>query len=185
MIKGGVGGENTKTGLVFEKGQDMRIAFNELDDYKVKENELYYKNKIVAKFYKKNDLYSGLLKEHNINWETILSKRLLPDEAILILMDKILYVIEMKYQEVAGSTDEKLQTCDFKLKQYRKLLMRTNIQVKFIYLLCNWFKNPKYKDTMNYIKSVGCYYYFGEDLKNNQVTLPLNILGLPESKQIK
>ena len=46
-----------------------------------------------------------------------------------------MHILEIKFQEVAGSTDEKLQTCDFKIKQYRKLLSRLNIEVKYIYIL--------------------------------------------------
>ena len=41
----------------------------------------------------------------------------------------------MKYQEVTGSVDEKLQTCDFKKKQYKKLMAPFNIEVEYIYIL--------------------------------------------------
>lgn len=103
---------------------------------------------------------------------SMFSKRLLPDETILVLNDNTLYIIEMKSQFGTGSVDEKLQTCDFKLKQYKRLLAKTNIKVKFIYLLNDWFKKPEYKDTLDYIKSVGCDYYFK--------VLPLKALGLLE-----
>ena len=83
-----------------------------------------------------------------------------------------LFVIEMKCQEVTGSTDEKLQTCDFKIKQYRKLLSELNVEVKFIYILCDWFKKPEYRDVLDYIISIeGCSYYFNY--------LPLQKIGLP------
>ena len=67
--------------------------------------------------------------------------------------------------------DEKLQTCDFKRKQYQKLMAQLNIDVEYIYLLSNWFKNPKYKDVLDYIISVRCQYYFEY--------IPLTKLGLP------
>ena len=70
-----------------------------------------------------------------------------------------------------GSVDEKLQTCDFKKKQYKKLMAPANIDVKYIYLLDNWFKNEKYKDVLDYIHSVDCEYYFEY--------IPLAKLGLP------
>jgi len=95
----------------------------------------------------------------------------LPDEAILILKDQTLFIIEIKFQEVAGSVDEKLQTCDFKNKQYRKLLAPLNISVKYVYVLSDWFRNSAYKDVLNYVESVGCYYFFNE--------LPMEFLGLP------
>jgi hypothetical protein len=50
--------------------------------------------------------------------------------------------IEVKYQQVAGSVDEKLQTCDFKLKQYLKLVASLGIKVEYVYVLNNWFKKP-------------------------------------------
>jgi len=81
----------------------------------------------------------------------------------------------MKFQKVAGSVDEKLQTCDFKKKQYTKLMAPLNIDVEYIYILSDWFKHSAYKDTLNYIISVGCHYYFG--------VLPLNKLGLSVPKQ--
>ena len=75
------------------------------------------------------------------------------------------------YHPGAGSVDEKLQTCDFKKKQYQKLMSTVNIDVEFIYILSDWFRNPAYKDTLDYIVSVGCQYYFEY--------LPLQKLGLP------
>ena len=46
-----------------------------------------------------------------------------------------------------------------------------NIDVQYTYLLGEWFKNPKYKDVLDYIISVGCEYYFEY--------IPLQKLGLP------
>ena len=77
----------------------------------------------------------------------------------------------MKFQQVAGSVDEKLQTCDFKKKQYQKLLAQLNIDVEYIYILSNWFRKPEYKDVLDYIHSVHCFYYFEY--------LPLEKIGLP------
>ena len=56
-------------------------------------------------------------------------------------------------------------------KQYQKLMAQLNIDVEYIYLLSNWFKNPKYKDVLDYIISVRCQYYFEY--------IPLTKLGLP------
>ena len=70
-----------------------------------------------------------------------------------------------------GSGDEKLQTCDFKRKQYRKLLSRLNIEVEYVYILSDWFRDKKYKDVLDYIISVNCQYYFGY--------IPLQKLGFP------
>jgi len=86
-----------------------------------------------------------------------------------------MHIIEIKFQEGSGSTDEKLQTCDFKIRQYRKLFSRLNFEVKYIYILNEWFQKPGYKDVLDYIISVaGCSYYFNY--------LPLQKIGLPVPK---
>lgn len=175
MIEGGKGGANTnKTGLGFEKRVDLRKKFEGLKDYSVEGNDLLFEGKIIAKFFKKHGLYRWLSIEHKIDADKILSKKLLPDETIFILKDKKLFIIEMKFQKVSGSVDEKLQTCDFKRKQYTKLLKPANIGVEYVYILGNWFKQQIYKDTLDYILSVNCFYFFEE--------LPFSFLALPNPK---
>jgi hypothetical protein len=172
MIEGGKGGANTnKSGLKFERRIDVKTAFEGLSGYEVKDNEVFFDGEKVAELYQKHDLYKKLLKRHNIDWKEIFSKRLLPDEAIFVLHHNTIYIIEKKFQSGGGSVDEKLQTCDFKLKQYRKLLSKANIRVEYGYVLNDWFKQKFYKDVLEYIKSVNCFYFFEE--------LPFSFLGLP------
>ena len=82
-----------------------------------------------------------------------------------------MFIIEVKSQVVAGSVDEKLQTCDFKKKQYQKLLSKLNMEVEYVYILSDWFRDKRYKDVLDYIQSVRCQYYFNY--------IPLQKLGLP------
>ncbi len=173
MIRGGKGGAKTAfSGLRFESRVDMKKLLDSLAGYKVIGDTVYFKDEKVAEFYGKNKLYKSLLEPNKIDYSSIISKKLLPDEAILILAGKTLFIIEIKFQEVSGSVDEKLQTCDFKSRQYSKLLEPLGIKVKYVYILNEWFKKTEYKDVLNYVKSVGCYYFFHE--------LPLSFLGLPE-----
>jgi hypothetical protein len=170
MIEKGKGGANTKTGLKFERHSDLLSAFSKTKGYLVKGNTIFYRGKEVAQSFRKNALYK-YLQDKKVDYKKILSKKLLPDEAIFVLLNNTLFIIEMKFQKVAGSVDEKLQTCDFKKKQYMKLMAPLNIDVEYIYILSDWFKHLAYKDTLNYIISVGCHYYFE--------VLPLSKLGLP------
>jgi len=125
----------------------------------------------VAILFKKYSLYK-YLKNKGIDYTKLISKRVLPDDAIFVIVNNTFFILEIKFQEVSGSTDEKLQTCDFKIKQYRKLLSQLNVEVKYIYILNDWFKKPEYKDVLDYIISIdGCYYYFNY--------LPLQKIGLP------
>lgn len=171
MIKNGKGGGNTRTGLVFEGQVDLATFLSAQPHYHMDGHNVYFDQELVARVFKKNDFYAIFLKELKIDWTKYISKRLLPDDSIFVLMNNTLFIIECKHQQVAGSVDEKLQTCDFKRKQYKKLMAPANIEVEYIYLLDNWFKDPRYKDVLDYIQSVGCDYYFEY--------IPLTKLGLP------
>ena len=171
MKKGGIGGANTKTGLYFEGRVDFLTFIKRQPNYSVKGNIIFYNKEKVAVSFRKNGLYK-YLEERGISYKKFISKKLLPDDAIYVITNNTFFILEIKFQKVAGSTDEKLQTCDFKIKQYRKLLSELNVEVKFIYILSDWFKKPEYKDVLDYIISIdGCSYYFNY--------LPLQKLGLP------
>jgi|SRR3989344_6704213 len=176
MIKGGIGGAKTLTGLRFESRSDLRQKFGSLKDYLINDNVILFKNKPVAYLFKKYELYTKFLDQRKVDWKSIITKKLLPDDVIYVLSNNTLFVVELKFQEVAGSVDEKLQTCHFKLRQYRKLLNGTGVKVEYVYVLNDWFKKNEYKDVLEYIKEVGCHYFFEE--------LPLKFLGLPETQLI-
>ena len=171
MIKSGKGGGNTRTGLVFEGKTDLSEFLKRQPHYSVIGYDVYYDRNKVGEVYKKFKFYSVFLQKLGIDWKQHISKQLLPDDSLFVLLNNTLFIIECKHQEVAGSVDEKLQTCDFKKKQYKKLMASANIDVEYIYLLDNWFRNEKYKDVLDYIHSVGCDYYFEY--------IPLHRLGLP------
>lgn len=170
MKEHGIGGGNTITGLNFEKETDILTLLKNQKGYKVKNAVIYYQDKEVARSLKKHSLYK-YLESKGVDYHSILSKKLLPDEAIYVIVNNTLFVIEVKFQKVAGSVDEKLQTCDFKRKQYARLMAPLNIEVEYLYILSDWFQKPEYKDVRDYIISVGCQYYFKY--------LPLQKLGLP------
>ncbi len=173
MKKKGFGGGNTITGLKFERGGDILSILENTEGYSIKGNTVCYFGKEVAQSYRKYDLYR-YLESQGVDYKKIISKRLLPDEALYVVINNTLFIIEMKYQEVTGSVDEKLQTCDFKKKQYKKLMAPLNIDVEYIYILSDWFRKPGYKDVLDYVISMGCQYYFQY--------LPLQKLGLPVPK---
>lgn len=175
MKKDGIGGANTQTGILFEKKMDLLVYLGEkVEGYSVKESdighEIYFQDSLVAHSFRQHRLYK-YLQSKGIDWRKHLSKKLLPDEALYVIKENTVFIIEMKSQGVEGSVDEKLQTCDFKKKQYKKLFSELNYDVEFLYIIDSWFKHPKYKDTLDYIVSVGCSYYFDY--------LPLKKLGLP------
>ena len=167
------------TGLSFERRVDFQKLLDSIPGYSVRKIQkkagmgVFFKDKLVARCFRKNDFYR-FLDEANVNWRKILSKRLFPDDALLVIVRETLFIIEVKYQQVPGSVDEKLQTCDFKRKQYMKLVAPLGLKVEYVYVLNDWFKHPSYKDVLDYISSVNCHYRFNE--------LPLSWLGLPIGK---
>ena len=174
MKKYGIGGANTQTGLKFEGKVDFLTFIKKQKNYSVKGTVIFYNGKKVGLTFKKHGFYK-YLEDGGISYKEIISQRLFPDDAIFVIANNTMHIIEIKFQGGSGSTDEKLQTCDFKIKQYRKLLSRLNIEVKYIYILNEWFKKPGYKDVLDYIISVeGCFYYFNY--------LPLQKIGLPIPK---
>ena len=192
MIKGGVGGSNTKTGLAFELKTDLPTFIAKQHGYEIFENDfdikrkdgkvtkkkrkkvsrwsVTYKGEYVAEIFQKHGLYR-YFDEVDLKYNEILSKKLLPDDSIFVMDNNTVFIIEKKTQNTNGSVDEKLQTCDFKLKQYKKLFSPLNKEVKYYYLLDEWFLKKKYKDVLDYVNSVGCYYRFNY--------IPLKEFGLP------
>ena len=111
----------------------------------------------------KHNLYKYMTKL-GIKWNDIISKKLLPDEAYFDENTKELRIYEKKFQQVAGSADEKPQTCAFKIHQFKKIGNAIGAKsVTYTYLLSSWFAKPEYKDMLEYIKSVdGCDYQIME-----------------------
>ena len=106
MIKGGVGGGNTRTGLVFEGKVDLATFLSKQPRYKILNGIVYYDNEKVARIFKKHAFYK-FLEEIEIDWHKYISKQLLPDDSIYVIINNTLYIIECKHQQVAGSVDEK------------------------------------------------------------------------------
>ena len=142
MIKNGTGGANTLTGAIFENQVQVNKEGINLTKY---------------------NLYK-YLKQNKIDYTTIISKKLLPDEAYFNPITKEFSIYEKKFQSVAGSVDEKPQTCGFKIHQFRKIGAAIGAsKVTYTYIFNEWFKKPEYKDMLDYIKSVdGCDYIFAE-----------------------
>lgn len=134
---------DTTTGLAFEKQVKARA-----NGIEVSKHELY-----------------RLLGKKGIKWQDFLSRKLLPDECYWDEDTKTLSVFEKKYQQCGGSADEKPQTCAFKIWEFSKIGKALGAErVTYTYILASWFAHPKYKDMLDYIRTVpGCDYIIKED----------------------
>lgn len=147
-----------KHGLDFEKETDIKTKL--LQQYT--EEEISH-----LVFVEKHKFNKFCIQQWNVSPKEIWSANLLPDEAIYNKNTNHFIIIEKKYQTRPGSVDEKLQTCGFKLSQYKRIAELCNFTVEYIYFLNDWFLNRRYDDVKRYILSQGCKYYIEE--------LPLNL----------
>lgn len=170
MKAGGKDGANTRTGLIYEDKVDLATFIAKQKTYTVKDCNVLYLGECVAHIFKKY-AFNTFLETRGIDWRQHLSKQLLPDNAIYVIVNNTMLILEVKTRHTVGSVDEKLQTYDYKKKQYQKLLFQLNMEVEYIYILDEWFRQPKYKDVLDYVISVGCQYCFNY--------ISLQKLGLP------
>jgi hypothetical protein len=70
MIKGGLGGGNTKTGLIYEGKVDLPTYLANQEGYAVQGSSVFYKGALVAHVFKKRGLYA-FLKENGISADEI------------------------------------------------------------------------------------------------------------------
>lgn len=171
------GGANTNSnGLAFEQDTSLETALETagyiLTEHRIQKRDgtidLLYNGKAVRDIndnvlgysIPKRSMYRYFNLNENNGWKQYISKILLPDDCFYNLANETIYIIEKKWQSVNGSVDEKLQTCDFKCEEYKKLFTPLNINVKYIYVLNDFFNQPKYDDVRNYIISKDCEYYY-------------------------
>lgn len=168
----GGGARTNKNGLHFEQETSLEEALLNAG-YRITDRNVVKdkKGNCLGVIAQKYQFYKRILEPEGVDWRNRISKRLLPDETLLNFTNNTVYIIEKKFQHGAGSVDEKLQTCDFKKKQYQKLFYDTNYNVEYLYVCNDWFKQPCYTDVHEYIQSVGCYIFFDE--------IPLDFLELP------
>lgn len=168
----GGGSRTNENGLKFEQETSLADAILSIPGYSIAGNSVHYNGNKIAILASKNDLYNVILKPAKIDYKDYISKKLLPDEAIFVSKSRTIYIVEKKFQRVAGSVDEKLQTCDFKKKQYKKLFSpMKDVNVEYIYVLNDWFSKPEYRDVLYYIKESKCHYFFN--------MIPLDFMCLP------
>jgi len=185
MKKWWIGWANTnKTGLPFEDLVDPKKIILSLKHYEIRNDfEIFYLWQKVWEIFKHNSLYKKFLEPKWIICSDYLSAKLLPDGAIFVIIKNTLFILEVKKQWWWGSTDEKLQTSDFKRKQYQKLVAKLWVKIEFCFILDEFFKQKKYNDVLNYIIAIGDKYFWGETLPLEYMSF-LEYLGLPKSQKI-
>lgn len=156
-------------GLHFEQTTSLDESLKN-SGYIVKpDGETINKQGVILGYSRSKHDFIHFLKMNNVNL-SVNSDTLLPDDAFFNKLYKTLYIVEKKFQNVAGSVDEKLQTCLYKKLQYEKLAVQIGYSVAYTYVLNDWFRQEKYRDVREFIERVGCFYFFNE--------LPLSFLRI-------
>lgn len=133
---------NTTTGLQFEQ----QVVIYQKDGINISKTKL-----------------KTFLKERGVtNPLEYLSWMFQPDEAYYIPDTNEVIIYEKKFQQTSGSVDEKLGACAWKIQEYKNVFSAAGIdKVSYIYVFCDWFKQPRYEKLLKYIRSVdGCDYIF-------------------------
>ncbi len=150
---------DTSTGHQFERQTDLVDFLIRAKGFTETKKDTLSNGHVRLLNLKGHKLYKHL-EENGINYSDYISRKLLPDECVLT-SSGTLHVFEKKFQQGAGSADEKLQTCHFKKCQYQKLMKPLGVKnVEYVYILSDWFKQPMYTDVLNYIRAMGCHYTF-------------------------
>lgn len=167
-INGG-GALTNAHGLYFEQTTSLIDALINGGYRLTSDGKVYNGNDLLLGYSKSKHAFIRFLEAKNVDLN-VNSDKLLPDDAFINVRNSTVYIIEKKFQSVSGSVDEKLQTCLYKKRQYYKLVSQLGYDIAYTYVLSDWFKNPKYYDVREFIKDVGCYYFFNE--------LPLQFLNI-------
>lgn len=165
----GGGARTNANGLRFEQTTSLDNALKNAG-YEINGHVVYKDGAEIGMSVPQKEIYTYFLMPHHINYKDYNSKEWHPDEAFINYTLKTAFIIEKKFQHSSGSVDEKLPNCHFKKKEYQKLFSPLHFKVEFIYIFNDWFKDPRYKDTLQYIEDMGCHYFYNE--------IPLDSLGL-------
>lgn len=166
--KHGGGSLTNVHGLIFEQTTSLDEALRR-SGYDVSDTgEVYYDDCLIG-YSKAKHKFRKYLEINGVDL-SVNSDVLLPDDAFINIGNKTAYIIEKKFQKGSGSVAEKIQTCEYKKMQYSKLVKQMGYNVEYVYILNDFFDDPKFNDVLEFIRSKGCYYYFNE--------LPLQFLGI-------
>tara|TARA_Y100000590_G_scaffold464806_2_gene635193 strand:- start:3102 stop:3692 length:591 start_codon:yes stop_codon:yes gene_type:complete len=167
----GAGGAKTnRNGLSYEQKTDLSSNYNIIKKQKYHKiihfNNLELvciNNKQLFK-YMKNKTNNSICKAHGCKQ---------PDECYIDENNKVIFIIEKKFQQTSGSVCEKLQTPDFKLWQYKRTF--PEYKIVYIYCLSDWFKKNCIAE-LEYLEFKKVPVFWGNDLdyKNKIISFIIN-----------
>ena len=167
----GAGGANTnKNGLSYEQKTDLSSEYDIIKQFKYHKiinfnnYELVCINNKQLFKYMENKTDNDICKAHGCKQ---------PDECYIDENNKVVYIIEKKFQQTSGSVCEKLQTPDFKLWQYTRTFPQ--YRIVYIYCLSDWFKKNCIAE-LEYLEYKNVPVFWGSDFnyKNKIISFIIN-----------
>ena len=160
----GAGGAKTnKNGLPYEELTELKEdeRYKNLEMIQINKKKIHKveidKNEYIK--VTKNELKVYMI--HNKKFNTNSEKTLQPDECYIDEKNKVINIIEKKFQQRAGSVDEKIQTGPFKVWFYKE--QYSEYYIKYCYCLSDWFRDNKYKPEIRYLSMNNIKVFWGSD----------------------
>jgi len=111
------------------------------EETKTTQKEVNFKNLLIVKGRQLKEVLSKVYKKP--------LKELIPDEVIIDPDNKRIFILEKKFQNRAGSVDEKIQSGEFKKWKYERMYA-PEYSIHYAYVLSDWFKQPCYNDVWEF-----------------------------------
>jgi hypothetical protein len=177
----GAGGANTNAnGLPYEAYTDLSDSYTEIQERPKEESGTKYKYpmKVVSFAGYDKRIYVGNKKAFHSGMELLGFTMVLPvalgitqpahgcrqpDEAYVDTQSKQIVIIEKKFQQCGGSVCEKIQSGEFKRRQYQK--MYPHFKVHYVYCLSSWFKENCAAEIDDLVNHSNIPVFFGDDEK--------------------
>jgi hypothetical protein len=156
----GAGGKNTnKNGLPYEYITELSTEYDIINKYpfysliSFKTSEKLFKYTKQSNFKKcmRDKILSNIPAVHGTHS---------PDECYIDEEDKIVFIIEKKFQQCSGSVCEKIQTADCKRRNYQKRI--PDYKIVYMYCLSDWFKD-NCKAELEYLQDINIPVFWGSD----------------------
>lgn len=167
------GGANTnKNGLKYENITELSTEYCVLDKLKYHELIRFKTSEKTFKYTKQSKFKKCIQDKIKPDVPAVHGAHN-PDECYIDEEDKIIFIIEKKFQQCAGSVCEKIQTADCKRRNYKKRI--PDYKIVYIYCLSDWFKY-NCKSELEYLQDINIPVFWGSDenYKNKIISLITN-----------
>lgn len=186
MKKGGTFGDHTKTGKTFEEATDLATFIEHHYDLQPLSSNLYKPKELMRSFdvfdretgkhigmvTRKAQFHKVIKEFYNIDFEARDVPKWEPDDVYINEDSNTFFIIEKKFQQTSGSTDEKILAFAEKAEQYRYAMEGIPIEYRphliFVgmfneeYWLNNKNSHKNYECNLNWIMRKGIWTIFDE-----------------------